>query len=88
MDNFFSSVISNIYNLKMNYSPSLHLILLLLIFKIGNSQKIDFFTSDRLILGILKERTASIDVGDIDNDRDEDLLVANGRHWLGQNRVF
>ena len=41
-----------------------------------------------MILGILKERTASIDVGDIDNDRDEDLLVANGRHWPGQNRVF
>ena len=64
----------------MNYMPSLHLILLLLIFKIGNSQKIDFFTSDRLILGILKERTTSIDVGVIDNDGDENLLDANGRY--------
>ena len=41
-----------------------------------------------MILGILKERTASIDFGVIDNDWDENLLVANGRYWPGQNRVF
>jgi|TARA_B110001452_G_scaffold197201_1_gene167169 hypothetical protein len=33
-----------------------------------------------LILGILKERTASIDFGVIDNDGDENLLDANGRY--------
>jgi hypothetical protein len=33
-----------------------------------------------LILGILKEKTASIDFGVIDNDGDENLLVANVRH--------
>jgi len=71
------------------------LFLLLIIFPvfscnvdIGNSQGLAFFNSDRLTLGSLKERTASIGVGDIDNDGDEDLLVANGRHWPGQNRVF
>ena len=51
-------------------------------------QNLEFFNSDRLILGTHKERTASIGVGDIDNDGDADILVANGRHWPGQNRVF
>ena len=53
-----------------------------------NAQSIEFFTSGRLILGTHKERTASVGVGDIDNDGDADILVANGRHWPGQNRVF
>ena len=54
----------------------------------GNSQSFAFFNSDHLILGSLKERTASIGVVGIDNDGDEDLLVANWRYWPGQNRVF
>jgi len=41
-----------------------------------------------LILGIKKERTASIDFGVIDNNGDENLLAANGSHWPGKNRVF
>ena len=53
-----------------------------------NGQSVEFATNGRLILGPLKERTASISVGDIDQDGDMDVLVANGRHWPGQNRVF
>ena len=47
------------------------------------AQTLTFFNSERLILGIEKERTASMSLGDIDNDGDIDALVANGRHWPG-----
>ena len=46
------------------------------------------FSSDRLILGINKERSASVSSGDIDNDGDIDIIIANGRHWPGQNKIF
>ncbi len=39
-------------------------------------------------LGVAAERTASISVGDVDSDGDLDLVVANGRHWAGQNKIF
>ena len=48
----------------------------------------EFTTSGRLILGTHIERTASLSSGDIDNDGDNDIILANGRHWPGQNRVF
>ena len=32
------------------------------------AQPLKFFASDRYILGIYKERTASLDVGDLDGD--------------------
>ena len=39
-------------------------------------------------LGDAEERTASISIGDVDSDGDLDLVVANGRHWAGQNKIF
>lgn len=39
-------------------------------------------------LGKAMERTASMATGDLDSDGDLDFVVANGRHWAEQNRVF
>jgi imidazolonepropionase-like amidohydrolase len=65
-------------------------VLFLFLFGISGvqSQSIDFSTSNRLIFGTYEERTASIGIGDVDNDGDMDVVIANGRHWPGQNRIF
>ena len=52
------------------------------------SQNFELVSNNRLILGSYQERSASVVAGDIDGDGDNNILVANGRHWPGQNRMF
>ena len=46
------------------------------------------FNINSLELGYGKDRTSSISSGDIDSDGDIDLIIANGRHWPGQNKIL
>ena len=39
-------------------------------------------------LGVDTYLTASTSTGDLDNDGDIDIVVANGRHWSQFNQVF
>ena len=39
-------------------------------------------------LGVEEERTPFLTFGDVDGDGHADVVVANGRHWPGQNRLF
>ena len=63
-------------------------ILTLLIFISSNtlfSQKLEIITRE---IGFGSERTSSISYSDIDNDGDNDIILANGRHWPGQNKIL
>jgi len=51
-------------------------------------QSVTFIGSPRWVLGTEKQKSASIGYGDIDQDGDIDILVANGRHWPEQNKVY
>ena len=42
----------------------------------------------RFSFGLTKQRTASISLGDINNDGKMDAVVANGRHWPETNYIF
>ena len=39
-------------------------------------------------LGAGSELTASISLADVNGDGALDIIVANGRHWPGQNRIY
>jgi hypothetical protein len=47
-----------------------------------------FIANERTSLGTEVFRSASIRVGDFDNDSDLDIVVANGRHWPEQDFLF
>ena len=64
------------------------IILLIMSFEIASNQSSEFRQSNRFILGDTKQKSASIGIGDIDNDGDMDAVVANGRHWPQTNLIF
>ena len=51
-------------------------------------QEIHFKSNSRLVLGVESNKSASVSAGDIDNDGDIDIVVANGRHWPQTNNIF
>ena len=64
------------------------IVLIIILFVYSNpnySQSVDFNIN---LLGGAKEKTASISSGDIENDGDVDIIIANGRHWPGQNKIL
>jgi len=64
----------------------LALLLLLPLSGFGGERR--FVTSERLLLGTESNRSASVRLADIDKDGDLDVIIANGRHWPGQNCLF
>ena len=71
------------------------LLILLAAFQITTAQERGFFSRNdmnkqepRLSFGTEKQRSASISLGDINNDQKLDAVIANGRHWPENNYIF
>lgn len=47
-----------------------------------------FEDNPRVLLGLRQDRSPSLTFADVDNDGDQDVMVANGRHWPQQNEIF
>jgi len=56
-------------------------IFLLTTYTVFGQNNLTFRTSERQTLGEPEDRSASMGIGDIDQDGDLDVVIANGRHW-------
>ncbi|MEE2935390.1 MAG: FG-GAP-like repeat-containing protein [Planctomycetota bacterium] len=55
---------------------------------IALGQERRFVSGSRLQLGVESDLSASVRVADFDGNKTSDIVVANGRHWPGQNYLF
>ena len=60
----------------------------LLLFSVINAQSVNLTKHSYATLGTDTYLSASTSTGDIDNDGDIDIVVANGRHWSQFNQIF
>ena len=52
------------------------------------AQERSFRWTDRYVLGVEQDLSATLTFTDVDGDGDMDPLVANGRHWPQRNEIF
>ena len=53
-----------------------------------NAQSVVLKKHPYATLGVDTYLTASTSAGDLDNDGDIDIVIANGRHWSQFNQIF